>query len=160
MRDVNLLRLHYIHLLTLIYFSDNCFCCFLLQNKAGRLLIRKAICDSLRISYADVQLGRTDKGKPYLQNALDRDSKVPGFDFNISHQGDYVLLAAESSYHVGVDLMNIDRPGSYRMINGIAVFFCTSFVIAAPSSRDWLRQSFKVNLLISSETPKNLPLCQ
>lgn len=107
--------------MTLIYIActDHCFHCFLLQCKAGRLLIRKAVCDSLQIPYADVQLGRSEKGKPYMLNALDHNHQVPGFDFNISHQGDYVVLAAESSHHVGIDLMKIDRPGNYTMIDDL-----------------------------------------
>lgn len=77
--------------------------------KAGRLLIRKAISESLQIPFSKILLARSDKGRPYMACPSD-DSTCPVFDFNISHQGDYVVLAAESLNHVGIDLMRIDRP--------------------------------------------------
>lgn len=83
---------------------------FVLICKVGRLLIRKAISESLQIPFSKILLSRSDKGRPYLA-CSSGDSTRPVFDFNISHQGDYVVLAAESSNHVGIDLMRIDRPG-------------------------------------------------
>ncbi|XP_078602362.1 L-aminoadipate-semialdehyde dehydrogenase-phosphopantetheinyl transferase-like [Branchiostoma floridae x Branchiostoma japonicum] len=75
---------------------------------AGRLLIRKAISDQLGIPWKDIRLGRTEKGKPYLTNEVDADHAL--FSFNVSHSGDYAVLAAESRNVVGVDVMKVDYP--------------------------------------------------
>ncbi|XP_066286534.1 L-aminoadipate-semialdehyde dehydrogenase-phosphopantetheinyl transferase-like [Branchiostoma lanceolatum] len=76
---------------------------------AGRLLIRKAVSDQLGIQWKDVQLGRTEKGKPYLTNTVDNDDHAL-FSFNVSHSGDYAVLAAEHKHVVGVDVMKVDYP--------------------------------------------------
>eukprot|EP00058_Branchiostoma_floridae_P026098 XP_002611588.1 hypothetical protein BRAFLDRAFT_63764 [Branchiostoma floridae] len=75
---------------------------------AGRLLIRKAINDQLGIPWRDIRLGRTEKGKPYLTSTVDADHAL--FSFNVSHSGDYAVLAAESRNVVGVDVMKVDYP--------------------------------------------------
>jgi 4'-phosphopantetheinyl transferase len=68
--------------------------------------MRKAVSHITGIPYRDICLGRTDKGKPFLTNAL-----PPGFnfDFNISHDGDYAVLAAETGHSVGVDTVQLGR---------------------------------------------------
>ncbi|XP_078682625.1 L-aminoadipate-semialdehyde dehydrogenase-phosphopantetheinyl transferase-like [Branchiostoma floridae x Branchiostoma belcheri] len=75
---------------------------------AGRLLIRKAVSDRLGLPWKDIRLGRTEKGKPYLTNTVGADHAL--FSFNVSHSGDYAVLAAEQEHTVGVDVMKIDYP--------------------------------------------------
>ena len=70
------------------------------------MLMRKAISDCLGIKYSKVTLERTDKGKPFLANNL----YANDFTFNVSHQGDYAVLAAERRYSVGVDVMRTEMP--------------------------------------------------
>ncbi|KAJ1113572.1 hypothetical protein NDU88_001814 [Pleurodeles waltl] len=77
---------------------------------AGRLMIRKVIADTLNIPWDEIVLQRTAKGKPFLAN--DVSSTFPNFSFNVSHQGDYAVLAAEHSHQVGIDVMKTDFPGS------------------------------------------------
>lgn len=36
-----------------------------------------------------------------------------GWSFNLSHQGDYTVLAAEHGLQVGVDIMKTAMPGDY-----------------------------------------------
>ncbi|XP_020615711.1 L-aminoadipate-semialdehyde dehydrogenase-phosphopantetheinyl transferase-like isoform X1 [Orbicella faveolata] len=77
----------------------------------GRLLMRKVISEFTQLPYNEVILKRTEKGKPYLAN----DSLEPSlrnFSFNISHQGDFTVLAAEPLVQVGVDVMKTTYPGS------------------------------------------------
>ena len=64
-----------------------------LTSLAGRLMIRRCIKQLLGVPWLDIQLGRTDKGKPILldQNLQQRIS------FNVSHQGEYTVLAACTS---------------------------------------------------------------
>lgn len=77
----------------------------------GRLLMRKVISEHLNIPYNDVILKRTEKGKPYLANDPIKPS-LRNFNFNISHQGDFTVLAAEPLSLVGVDVMKTAYPSS------------------------------------------------
>lgn len=66
-------------------------------------MIRKAIADCLHLPYKEIKLRRTEKGKPFLEN--------PGqenFSFNVSHHGDYAVLAATKDGLVGVDVMKYE----------------------------------------------------
>ncbi|XP_041357277.1 uncharacterized protein LOC121374296 [Gigantopelta aegis] len=72
----------------------------------GRLLMRKVIADITGIPYKDIILGRTEKGKPFLRNPLPEE--LSGFSFNLSHQGDYAIVAANSDRLVGVDIMKVE----------------------------------------------------
>ncbi|XP_042313125.1 L-aminoadipate-semialdehyde dehydrogenase-phosphopantetheinyl transferase isoform X2 [Sceloporus undulatus] len=77
---------------------------------AGRLLIRKLIAEKLKVPWNKIQLERTSKGKPVLANDLS--STDANFSFNISHQGNYTVLAAEPDCQVGIDVMKTSLPGS------------------------------------------------
>ncbi|XP_066442370.1 L-aminoadipate-semialdehyde dehydrogenase-phosphopantetheinyl transferase [Eleutherodactylus coqui] len=77
---------------------------------AGRLLIRKLIAEKLLIPWDKIQLDRTAKGKPFLVSGIP--PHLPNFNFNVSHQGDFAVLAAEPELQVGVDIMKTNRPGS------------------------------------------------
>uniref|UniRef100_A0A8D0GB17 L-aminoadipate-semialdehyde dehydrogenase-phosphopantetheinyl transferase n=1 Tax=Sphenodon punctatus TaxID=8508 RepID=A0A8D0GB17_SPHPU len=77
---------------------------------AGRLLIRKLIAEKLQIPWNEIVLQRTSKGKPYLTN--DILGIHSNFNFNVSHQGDYAVLAAEPDCQVGIDIMKTNLPGS------------------------------------------------
>ncbi|XP_062830652.1 L-aminoadipate-semialdehyde dehydrogenase-phosphopantetheinyl transferase [Anolis carolinensis] len=77
---------------------------------AGRLLIRKLIAEKLNVPWNKIQLQRTSKGKPVLAN--DINSAESNFSFNVSHQGDYAVLAAEPDCQVGIDVMKTSLPGS------------------------------------------------
>ncbi|ESO94018.1 hypothetical protein LOTGIDRAFT_104452, partial [Lottia gigantea] len=74
------------------------------SSMIGRLLIRVATSHILGIPYTDIKLGRTEKGKPILLNDLP--PEFSNYNFNISHQGDYVVLAAEKQHQVGIDVMD------------------------------------------------------
>ncbi|XP_053564543.1 L-aminoadipate-semialdehyde dehydrogenase-phosphopantetheinyl transferase isoform X2 [Bombina bombina] len=77
---------------------------------AGRLLIRKLIAEQLQIPWDKILLQRTAKGKPFL--AGDISAQHQTYNFNVSHQGDYAVLAAEPERQVGIDIMKTDLPGS------------------------------------------------
>ncbi|CAL8361582.1 unnamed protein product [Merluccius merluccius] len=77
---------------------------------AGRLLMRKLVCERTGVAWSDVQLGRSPRGKPYLAPTLGREAL--GWSFNVSHQGEYAVLAAEQGLQVGVDVMKTTMPGS------------------------------------------------
>ncbi|XP_067307448.1 L-aminoadipate-semialdehyde dehydrogenase-phosphopantetheinyl transferase [Pseudorasbora parva] len=78
---------------------------------AGRLLIRKLVCEKMGFLWDGFRLERTARGKPYLSRPSSAPS-ISHWSFNVSHQGDYAVLAAEPGRQVGVDLMKTSRPGS------------------------------------------------
>ncbi|ERE75670.1 L-aminoadipate-semialdehyde dehydrogenase-phosphopantetheinyl transferase-like protein [Cricetulus griseus] len=73
-------------------------------------MIRKLVAEKLNIPWNNIRLQRTSKGKPVL--AKDSLNPYPNFNFNISHQGDYAVLAAEPELQVGIDIMKTSFPGS------------------------------------------------
>ena len=79
-------------------------------KQVGRLLIRRVVSSMLGVSYRSIKLGRTEKGKPYLLSPIDGKTPRQDCNFNISHQGDYVVIAAEDSRPVGVDIMKVEWP--------------------------------------------------
>ena len=86
---------------------------------AGRLMIRKCIQLASNIKWNEINLARSAKGKPTLQNELNHKRK---FFFNISHQGDYTVLAASTKVNIGIDIMkfvtpnNTDIPSFFKLM--------------------------------------------
>lgn len=83
---------------------------YVFQNDAkssliGRLMLRKYVHISTSMPYEEVRFGRDDRGKPYLLGIGD----VP-ISFNVSHQGDFVVLAGNTSSNIGIDVMKIEPP--------------------------------------------------
>lgn len=82
---------------------------------AGRLLIRKLVCEKMGYAWDGFRLERTARGKPYLPRPSPSSGPAHShthWNFNVSHQGDYAVLAAEPGRQVGVDVMKTSRPGS------------------------------------------------
>nr|XP_055053472.1 L-aminoadipate-semialdehyde dehydrogenase-phosphopantetheinyl transferase [Misgurnus anguillicaudatus] len=82
---------------------------------AGRLLIRKLVCEKMGYAWDGFRLERTARGKPYLPRPSPSTGHAHSqthWNFNVSHQGDYAVLAAEPGRQVGVDVMKTSRPGS------------------------------------------------
>ena len=52
--------------------------------------------------WSDIDLMRSERGKPVLRRP------AASFSFDVTHQGDYVLLAMSCSPRVGVDVMRIE----------------------------------------------------
>ena len=84
----------------------------------GRLAIRAAIVKGLRVPWERIELSRTDKGKPcFTEKFTSSNPHSAGFNFNISHQGDFVVLATEEGCQVGVDVMKIEAPHSGKTLD-------------------------------------------
>ncbi|XP_073343958.1 L-aminoadipate-semialdehyde dehydrogenase-phosphopantetheinyl transferase [Pagrus major] len=83
---------------------------------AGRLLLRKFVCEKMEVPWSEIRLERSPRGKPYLATPMkvssDSEPEQPAWSFNLSHQGDYAVLAAEQGRQVGVDIMKTTMPGS------------------------------------------------
>nr|XP_014348115.1 PREDICTED: L-aminoadipate-semialdehyde dehydrogenase-phosphopantetheinyl transferase [Latimeria chalumnae] len=102
---------------------------------AGRLLIRKAIAEKLKIPWNEVLLRRTVKGKPFLVNSIPTNVH---FSFNVSHQGDYAVLAADPIRQVGIDVMKTDLPGKMNLAHILSVrmlAFKVAFLITITSAK-------------------------
>ncbi|XP_005474710.1 L-aminoadipate-semialdehyde dehydrogenase-phosphopantetheinyl transferase [Oreochromis niloticus] len=80
---------------------------------AGRLLLRRFVCEKMGIPWSEIRLERSPRGKPYLATPVKVSSESDlAWSFNLSHQGDYTVLAAEQGRQVGVDIMKTAMPGS------------------------------------------------
>lgn len=76
----------------------------------GRLLQRKFVNELGDLPYSEINFSRDEKGKPFITNKLNTQIR-----FNVSHQGDYTVLAGfvsdNSQSGIGVDIMKIDYCG-------------------------------------------------
>ncbi|XP_067102598.1 L-aminoadipate-semialdehyde dehydrogenase-phosphopantetheinyl transferase isoform X2 [Osmerus mordax] len=79
---------------------------------AGRLLLRSVVCERMAVPWSQIRLERSRRGKPYLPAPACSGPEAWGWSFNVSHQGDYAVLAAEQGRQVGVDVMKTAMPGS------------------------------------------------
>lgn len=58
--------------------------------------------------FTKILLERTEKNKPYLNC---QGTRLPKWNFNVSHHGEWVIIASEPELSVGVDLVDLDdRP--------------------------------------------------
>lgn len=81
---------------------------------AGRLLLRKFVSEHSSIPYDKVLFARNRNNKPILKN------DVKDISFNVSHQGDYTVLAGEmKNLKLGVDIMKLEYTGG----KGLSEFF-------------------------------------
>eukprot|EP00884_Botryococcus_braunii_P009141 jgi/Botrbrau1/18228/Bobra.53_1s0084.1 len=78
----------------------------------SRLLQRQCIHTALGVPWKQVKVKRTRGRKPFaaLPPSVDK-SHAPNFNFNVSHEGDYVVLASEPLCICGVD---VAAPGQVR----------------------------------------------
>lgn len=72
------------------------------RSLLGELLSRVVIRKKTGIKINDLNIIKSDKGKPELQN-------IPGFYFNVSHSGEWVVLAIAKAA-VGIDVEKIKKP--------------------------------------------------
>lgn len=79
---------------------------------AGRLLLRKFVCEKMSVPWSHIRLERSTKGKPFLATPPQVGPESLAWSFNLSHQGDFAVLAAEQGAQVGVDVMKTVMPGS------------------------------------------------
>ncbi|XP_064297351.1 L-aminoadipate-semialdehyde dehydrogenase-phosphopantetheinyl transferase isoform X4 [Phalacrocorax carbo] len=108
---------------------------------AGRLLIRKLVAEKLCIPWNEIHLQRTSKGKPFLANNVF--SIYSSYNFNVSHQGDYAVLAAEPELQVGIDIMKTNLPGSSSIPNFFHImkrqFTETEWGVIKSMGNEWMQ---------------------
>ncbi|KAG7191159.1 hypothetical protein KM043_007180 [Ampulex compressa] len=77
---------------------------------AGRLMMRKFINDYTHIPYDEIVFLRDENNKPILKN------EFSNISFNISHQGNYTVLAGETrDIKLGVDVMKLEYTGGRQL---------------------------------------------
>lgn len=76
----------------------------------SRLLAQHVCANVLGMAYTDVVIERTAGRKPFLANRP-AGSKCRNFNFNVSHEGDFVVLAAEAKCLCGVDVCSATHLG-------------------------------------------------
>eukprot|EP00854_Cymbomonas_tetramitiformis_P014522 gene14522-17166_t len=69
----------------------------------SRLLQRRCIEMALDIPYENICIKRTKGRKPFLANKGNTPA-APNFNYNVSHEGDYVVLVSEPVCVCGVDV--------------------------------------------------------
>ena len=121
----------------------------------GRLLMRSCAQKYLKsVDYKDIRFGRTESGKPFIAEPL-----ITDIDINISHSGDYCVVAADNSSKVGVDVMKIEYSGQtndrplndfFRLMN--KQFSKTEWVFINFGSNDWQKLSRFIRLWTLKES--------
>jgi len=91
------------------YFIDDCK-----SSLVGQLLMRKAVNESISAEYDKIIFTRTSSGKPYLVG--ENENRI---FFNVSHNGDFCVLASEIYMPVGVDVMKVE----YRSAKPLSSYF-------------------------------------
>lgn len=77
----------------------------------GRLLMRKFVSEITNIPYNEIIFKRDGRGKPILAN-----QDCEHIKFNVSHQGDYVVLAGSNDAEaLGVDVMKMEYKGGKQL---------------------------------------------
>eukprot|EP00965_Chrysotila_dentata_P251955 6210381-Pleurochrysis_carterae.AAC.3 len=70
----------------------------------SRLLQRRCICTTLGMMHKDVHIARTKGGKPFEASRSICRAQAPNFNYNVAHDGNYVVLASEPVLLIGVDV--------------------------------------------------------
>ena len=75
----------------------------------SRLLQRAACARVTSAPHASIEIRRTKGRKPFLASPLPDPALAPNFNFNVSHEGDFVVLASEPVAVCGVDVAAPDQ---------------------------------------------------
>merc|ERR1719272_1363665 len=88
--------------------------------------------------HAAAAIRRTKGGKPYLAErpaVVAPDGAAPNWNFNVSHEGHYVVLAAEPLLLCGVDVAAPDQSRSRGKPKPLDEFFATMHNYFTP--KEW-----------------------
>ncbi|XP_034703289.1 L-aminoadipate-semialdehyde dehydrogenase-phosphopantetheinyl transferase-like isoform X2 [Vitis riparia] len=87
----------------------------------SRLLQYALVHQVLGIPFHQIIIKRTIEGKPYLEYD-EVNLEFPNFNFNTSHQGDYVAIASEPLCLVGLDIVSPVIPGKETILEFVRNF--------------------------------------
>lgn len=111
------------------------------RSLLGEVLCRKCLGEKLTLPSSNIEIIKTEKGKPYLSE------NHPELFFNISHSGDWVVVAL-SSGEIGIDVEKIKKP-AYRIAER---YFSTSELDALNSLKDQEKADFFYDLWTLKES--------
>ena len=83
----------------------------MISSLIGRLFLRGFAVSRLGLENREVRLGRTQHGKPVLE------MEDSGWDYNVSHAGDWVVFAAGEARQLGLDVMRTSDSRVDRLEN-------------------------------------------
>ena len=83
----------------------------------GRLMLRRIIHQETGLPYQEINFGYTKGNKPVLATPMPPTCSLPNFNFNYSHDGDYLVGATEPCSIVGVDVARIEVRGRQRSVD-------------------------------------------
>jgi len=78
--------------------------------------MRAAIRHAYGMKSEDIKFDRSSENKPIFVNPPANDNRYRCFNFNVSHHGDWVVLAAEPSLLCGVDITKVEVTGRDQSI--------------------------------------------
>ena len=81
------------------------------RTLVSRLMARRCAALVSGESFHNVKMARTKGKKPFTKSPPRYQNKMPNFNFNISHEGNYVALASEPYAVVGID---VAAPSQFR----------------------------------------------
>lgn len=87
----------------------------------SRLLQYALVHQVLGTPFDEITINRTVEGKPYLEYEK-VGLEFPNFNFNVSHQGDFVAIASEPLCLVGLDIVSFVIPEKETIIGFIQNF--------------------------------------
>ncbi|KAF6139275.1 hypothetical protein GIB67_021485 [Kingdonia uniflora] len=87
----------------------------------SRLLQYAVVHEVLGIPFDEIIIKRTIEGKPYL-NTHQNNLRFPNFNFNVSHDGDYVGITSEPLHIVGLDIVSHVIPKQETILEFIGNF--------------------------------------
>ncbi|KAJ3338674.1 hypothetical protein HDU83_007969 [Entophlyctis luteolus] len=90
----------------------------------SRILVRRM----LRLSpHVPLLFGRSEHGRPFLISP-----EAPHFDFNVSHHGDFCVVAGCESAPIGIDVMKVELP-----LGDTATSFLAAFKDNQITEQEW-----------------------
>lgn len=131
----------------------------------SRLLARRCCSVALSLDYTAIEIARTKGKKPFVTaNAKARSASAdafPNFNFNVSHEGRFVVLASEPRCVCGVDVAAPDqfRRSSHRSGSwdeDILKFFKTMRDVLSPREWQFVKYGGQNPGDVGSEAPLNI----
>lgn len=102
------------------------------RSLVSRLLQFAACREVFGLSNDEVLIKRTKGSKPFMANVPD-DPEMPNWNFNVSHEGDFVVLAAEPLFVCGVDVAAPEQTRNTLRAESLEDFFHTMRNVLTPN---------------------------
>ncbi|KAJ0395815.1 hypothetical protein P43SY_007441 [Pythium insidiosum] len=108
---------------------------------ASRLLQRALVHEVFEVPWRDIAIARTPEGKPFWRRSTPR-PEHPWWNYNVSHHGTVVAIAAHATRLVGVDVMQLlERPRGARPQDDPSTFFQAFRSHFTPREWRWIERS-------------------